>query len=796
MIMPARTARGLSKLIARFLLNRDHLTVRTILILALIVGPVLLFPGNEFTQYSEYKVGTFSPQEVRAPFTFPVYKSQDQLETERRDAEGLVAPVFDRNNDVPKLQLASLDELMTFVHQIRNTPKPFGYTDNEGKAQTYVPQTFDSLKTIMSKRFAINIVEDRWQFLLIKEVSTDNLIRPVSRKDSSFRVLAKTKIGKSLTTAQFREFGSDLGRILGDQFALGIINLDKNDFKSPISPINVRDGSHETTEFIKNLNDIDEARYRAQDMLKTYYQDQRLVNIGYELLSKFLTPNVLYNDYETKRRRSDAVNTVPQTFGFVLAGDIIVNKNETVTATIHQQLKSLESAWAEKRSLEGGVAWILPYVGRGLLVLSMMFFLLAYLIFGRRDIIENVQKLSLLVILVLLELVFYYVFVHIFDFPVFVIPIVLCSVLLTTLFDVRLGFIGTASISFLIGAMQGNEYTTTIVLLFVGSIASLTVVNFSRRRHVFNSILWVSLAYIFIIVTTSFVKYNDFTDIFTRDLPYAIGSGILSMLFAFGFLVLFESIFDVCTTFTLLELSDSNHPLLQQLAIKAPGTYHHSIIVSNLAKAGAEAIGGNSLLARVGSLYHDIGKMDMPEYFVENQITGNNKHDTLTPRMSAMVLISHVKVGGELAEKYRLPKAIRNFIPEHHGEQLITFFYHKALETNGANETIDAADFRYPGPRPKSKESGILMLADGVEAATHSIKDPTASNIRAMVHSIFDNRLETGALDDCELTIGELKKVEEAFIPILLGIHHVRVEYPGQEEVLRQDASLEPATMG
>jgi hypothetical protein len=373
---------------------------------------------------------------------------------------------------------------------------------------------------------------------------------------------------------------------------------------------------------------------------------------------------------------------------------------------------------------------------------------------------------------------------------------VLSSVLLTTLFDVQLGFIGTASISFLIGAMQGNEYTTTIVLLFVGSIACLSVTNLSKRRHVFNSILWVSLAYAFIIVTTSFVKYNDFTEIFTRDLPYGLLSGILSMLVAFGCLVLFESIFDVCTAFTLLELSDSNHPLLQQLAIKAPGTYHHSIIVGNLAKAGAEAIGVNSLLTRVGALYHDIGKMDMPEYFVENQISNHNKHESLAPRMSALILISHVSVGLELAEKYRLPKAIRNVIPEHHGRQLISYFYHKALESRRPDETLEEDDFKYPGPRPKTKESGIIMLADGVEAATHSIKDPTADRIGAMVRSIFENRLDTGELDDCDLTIGDLKRIEEVFMPILLGIHHVRVEYPGQAAVLLQSNVAEPAIIG
>lgn len=770
--------------------KKNYLPVRLGIIAALIVCPVLLFPDSDFTRYSEYKIGTISPDEVRAPFTFPVYKSADQLERERKEAENLIAPVFDKNENIAKAQLARLDELINYFYLVRKSAKPFLYTDNEGKSQTYVPQSYDSLKNVISKRFGLNVIEERWQMIIGKEILADKLSsQPVRTDTATEKLPRKIDIGKVMAQSQFELFTKDLQTILSDQFALGIINLDKNTFKSPISPINIREGQRETTEFVKNVNDLDEARYRTQDMLRNYYKDPRLVNVGYEVLTLFLTPNVIGNDDETNRRKREAINSVPQTYGFVLAGDVIVNKNETITPNIHQQLISLESTWAQKRHLEGGIKWMLPYLGRGLLVFTLMFFLLSYLYFYRSDIFNDVKQLALIVSLILIEVLFYYIFIHIFDFPVYVIPIVLSSVLMTTLFDVRLGFITTASISFLIGAMQGHEFTTTMVLMFVGSIACVTVVNFSRRSHIFSSILWVSLAYVFIIITMSFVKYTDFSDVFLYQLPYAIASGILSMLVAFGCLVLFESIFDVCTTFTLLELSDSNHPLLQQLALKAPGTYHHSIIVSNLSKAGSEAIGANALLARVGALYHDIGKMEMPEYFAENQIGTENKHDKLSPHMSALILISHIKVGLQLAEKYRLPKVIRNFIPEHHGNQLMAFFYRKALEKKSSDEVVAESDFRYPGPKPKSKESGIIMLADGIEASTHSIKEPTANRIRAMVMSIIENRLQDGELDECELTIGDLKKIAEAFIPILLSIYHVRIEYPGQNQVLEEEPS-------
>lgn len=764
-------------LFMRVVFGKKHLIAKIGIILALIIGPVLMFPDSDFTRYSEYKIGSISPDEVRAPFTFPVYKTPDQLTTERRDAQSLVAPVFDRNSALAKSQLANLDEFINYLDLLRNAPKPFEYKDNDGQTQNYIPPAFDSVKSAIIRKFGFSVMEERWAFLVNKENATIDNNYGQMRSDT-LRLLKRATIGRSLTRSQFLELSRDWMRILTDLFALGIIDEDKNNFKSPISPINVREGLKESTEFIKNVNDVDEARYHTQDLLKTYYSDTKLINLSYEVLSRFIIPNILASREETEARKREASANVPQTYGFVLSGDIIVNKNETISSKTHQQLQSLEATWAQRREAEGGVKWLLPFIGRSFLVFSLMFFLLGYIYIYRPDIFSSIRKLSLLVSLILLEITFYYVFIHVLKFPAFVIPIVFSSVLLTTLFDVRIGLIGTISISFLIGAMQGNEYTTTIVLLFVGSVACITVVNFSRRSHIFSSVLWVSGAYIFIIATTSFVKYTEFTEIFLHQLPYAIVSGMSSMLVAFGCLVLFEQVFDVSTTFTLLELSDSNHPLQQQLALKAPGTYHHSVIVANLSHAGAEATGANSLLARVGALYHDIGKIEMPEYFIENQIGGVNKHDRLDPHMSAKILLSHIHTGMELAEKYRLPKIIRSYIPEHHGNLLMTFFYHRAMENKKPDAVISEASFRYPGPRPKTKESGIIMLADGVEAATHAIKEPNAEKIRNVVNEIIERRLKSGELDECELTIGDLKRITEAFIPIILGIYHVRVEYP------------------
>ena len=512
--------------------------------------------------------------------------------------------------------------------------------------------------------------------------------------------------------------------------------------------------------------------------------------IGYELLSLVIQPNIVYNQAETEKRKQEAINSVPQTHGFILEGDIIVRKNEFITPEIQQKLISLESAWNEKRIKQGGIQIIYPYIGRLLFAASCLIFLFAYLFYYGQSILQNVRHLSLVTGLILLQVIFHYVFVQQLELPVVIVPVVLIALLLTTLFDVKLGFAVSISTSLILAGMEGYEFTTGFIFLFVCSVTCITVANFRKRTHVFTSIFWVAISYLFIILTIALVKFREIPETFAEQIPYALSSGILSMLLGFGCLVIFENVFDICTNFTLLELSDSNHPLQEQMALKAPGTYHHSIIVSNLCKAAAEAVGANSMLVRVGALYHDIGKIEIAEYFVENQLRGINKHDNLNARMSALILTSHIKIGLELAQKHRLPKILQSYIPEHHGSQLMVFFYHKALENKEPDEIVDELDFRYPGPRPHTKESGILMLADGVEAATRSIKEPTATRIRSMVESIIENRLYDGELDDCDLTIKDLKKIAEAFIPILLGIYKERVEYPGQEQMVSAQEKL------
>ena len=291
-----------------------------------------------------------------------------------------------------------------------------------------------------------------------------------------------------------------------------------------------------------------------------------------------------------------------------------------------------------------------------------------------------------------------------------------------------------------------------------------------------------------LIAAADLLRFVNIDDIPEHVLP-GIFIGVAAPIVIQGLLPIFESLFSVTTDITLLELSDLNRPLLRELAIRAPGTYTHSLIMANLSEAAAQRIDANPLLARVGCYYHDIGKMLKPEYFTENQGLrgGRNPHDQLSPNMSALIVDSHVKDGVELAEENGLPKALIDLIPQHHGTTVIEYFYNRAVEQGMENVRRD--DFRYDGPRPQTKEAGILMLADSVESAARTLSEHSQSRVRQLVRRIIQQKFTAGELDECPLTLRDLHGVEESFLPVLMGTLHGRLEYPWQTQRNQADVS-------
>ncbi|HSG99237.1 MAG TPA: HDIG domain-containing protein, partial [candidate division Zixibacteria bacterium] len=313
--------------------------------------------------------------------------------------------------------------------------------------------------------------------------------------------------------------------------------------------------------------------------------------------------------------------------------------------------------------------------------------------------------------------------------------------------------------------------------LAAGMVSAYSVRTVRRRYDFYRPALYGALVYVAAIALIEALRYSSPQAILAAC-GYGVVNAIAGSILAVGLLPVFESLFGFTTDLTLLELSNFNHPLLRRLSLEAPGTYHHSIVIGNLAEAAAESIGANSLLARVGSYYHDIGKMEKPEYFAENLPHFKNKHENLTPTMSALILESHVKGGKDLALEFDLPDAVIDFIEQHHGTTTMSFFYHKARMQN-PDDPVTEQEFRYPGPRPQTRETAIVMLADTVEAVSRTLEDPRPGRLQAAIKKVITDKFLAGQLDECNLTLKDLNRIEESFLKILLGVFHTRVSYPG-----------------
>lgn len=360
----------------------------------------------------------------------------------------------------------------------------------------------------------------------------------------------------------------------------------------------------------------------------------------------------------------------------------------------------------------------------------------------------------------------------------YTVPVALGGLLLAVLFNSRLAFAGSLAISILTSLLASAELRF-FLYSFVGSLTAIfALVGQKDRATLLRAGGLVGLANLYSILAWSFL--SGATGSLGYDLLCGLINGLLVAILALGVLPLFEHLFEVATDFRLIELCNLNHPLLKRMILKAPGTYHHSVVVGTLAEGAAEAIGANALLCRVGAYYHDIGKMTKPLYFVENETDARDRHGKLKPSLSSLVIVSHVKAGVELGRAYGLPPAILEMIPQHHGTRLVSFFYQKARRTHDPDlGEVREEGFRYPGPKPQTKEAAILMLADAVEAASRTLTERTPGRFQALVGTIANAIITDGQLNECELTFRELSLIEESFVRALSGIYHHRVDYPG-----------------
>ena len=402
----------------------------------------------------------------------------------------------------------------------------------------------------------------------------------------------------------------------------------------------------------------------------------------------------------------------------------------------------------------------------------------------RVTIFRDWQLVLLISIVFLIQLGLAHIFVFWLEWSEYLIPVTVGAMTLTILFDARIGFMATTSMALMMGLMMGQNIDLVIVSLFTCTIAVYNIRELRKRTQLFTTMFALIAASIFVVLGLGLFKEHNWITMLS-DIQLLIINSILAPIVTYGMIGLFEILFEVTTDLTLIELLDYDHPLLNRAQRETNGTFNHSIVVGNLAESCANAIGAHSLLCRVGAYYHDIGKMAKSEYFIENQYGGDNKHDNITHNMSAKIIRAHVKDGLHLAQEYALPKVVSDFIPMHHGTSRVEYFYRMALkDAEETGDKVDESSFRYPGPKPNTKETGILMICEAVEAAVRSIKQPDIFKIEAMIDKIIKGRIDDGQLNECPLTLDELKRIKgtvdgtTGMLPVLRGIYHIRIEYP------------------
>jgi putative nucleotidyltransferase with HDIG domain len=555
--------------------------------------------------------------------------------------------------------------------------------------------------------------------------------------------------------------------------------------------ITLRNLKTQTEEDIKetgqvlNMKDIDAALWKKVNIIFSR-DDQDLKRVAFSICKKIIEPNLTFNKEATEKKKLMAMEEVKPVFFQVQKNEMIVREGEKISPIEVSKLDAFFKATGDNKF--SSIAVLL-----GIFCISLFLSLVLYFWRTRNWLKVNQRSnIDLLVfgLIVLMQIVFIKMGIFISSavnraFPFlsvetcyYAIPFAMGTMIIAILINRNVALICSLLTAFLIGFLFDGKVIFPLYS-FLGSVAaSYQIVN-SRHRSAFLKVgIFLGVMNMAAIFCLNLLSGNLLNDLFLR-LLMGFAGGILTGIFVSGITPIFESLFGFMTDIKLLELANLNQPLFQRMIIEAPGTYHHSIIVASMVEAASEAIGANSLLAKVSAYYHDIGKLKKPQYFIENQPNNENKHDKLSPKMSSLIIISHVKEGCELAAEVKLGRQIINIIRESHGKSIVSYFYDKAKKNKDESiRSLSESDFRYPGPKPQTKEAGLVMLADVVEASSRTLTNPAPARIKSLVRERIARVYTDGQLDDCELTLKNLNTIADTFTRILNGIFHHRIDYP------------------
>jgi len=635
---------------------------------------------------------------------------------------------------------------------------------------------------------SIDVVNCLNDFLAAIDTARDDVVNNLIQKGitkESYNYQVQLENEQNKEAAKLLENANNLGITLSEEQAAHLVSrasdADISEFKKTVRRIVNEAVIQDIT-----VDNLPTHVYNAQKKVLDSTLNQDMKNIGLSIVNSILKPNRTIDEELTEQKKEEARND-PKNKEIILKGKTIVDVGDVITFEKYQLLEEL-NLLEESRfdfGLASGIFIILILTGVLLVIYMNMF---------RKKMLEDRSELLLLSVIILLTLLMARAAI---EYSPLAIPIFIATMLISVFLDMKLAMIVNFILTIVISFMTKGDISFIYMALISGSFSGFLVYKANQRNRLFMSGVLVAFLNVVVIACLGIINNDDFNTILRNSFVVFL-NGLVSIVLTIGLLPFWESMFNIITPMKLMELANPNQPLIKRLLMEAPGTYHHSLMVGNLAEVATEAIGGNSLLARVGAYFHDVGKLKRPNFFKENQM-GDNPHDRMTANLSTLVITSHTSDGVELAEKYKIPKAIKDIIKQHHGTTLVAYFYHKALKNEKADE-VKQENFRYSGPKPATREAAVVMLADSVEAAVRSMPDKTEGKIEGFIRKIIKDKLDDGQLDECDLTLKDLDDIAKSFLKVFSGFFHERQEYPeikikqiqaGEEEVTPAAAESE-----
>jgi len=693
-------------------LQNHQTSIAGLVLFALSVAfTVYISPRETKFRYEFTKGKPWLYDDLVAPYDFPVFKTEQEIEEERKEVRETKTIFLIKNRNVAENALLEFEE---------------------------------SFETIWRKKLKLKRAQDTL----------------LERGDT-----VEDPIQLELSEDQYQRLQNKGRNLLGSIYSKGILQPIEEELKNSGDVMLKRNGVNQ----LVNLRDFYSIAEAAAKVRKEFEDSpEEVQDLMIPLLQEQLNYNIIYNDKFTRSYLQSQLNEILPTHGVVQKGELIIFKGNIVDSEKYAKLNSLRASFEGSFSVGSSFLYILlaQVLQVGILFAVLYIFLVQF----RKEVMEDISKITFILVNILFVITLVRLMLNFEVYYIYLVPFTVLPITIRSFFDTRLALFINMIAILVAGFMVPNSFEF-IFLQFVAGVFSIVMVNnLYKRSQLFFTAAKIIAVYCLAYLSLAMMQEGAVDSINWTVIAFFGGNGFLTLM-SFPLVYFQEKIFGFVSDVSLLELSDTNNQLLRELGQKAPGTFQHSMQVANLAEAAATAINGNALLVRTGALYHDIGKMANPMYFIENQSTGLNPHDELSFEESAQIIINHVRQGIKMAKRHNLPDTIIDFIRTHHGTTTVMYFYRQYIK-NFPEEDVDLAKFTYPGPKPFSKETASLMMADSVEAASRSLAKPDHDSIDQLV------QMETGQFENADITLKEIKDIKKIFKKMLMNIYHVRVQYP------------------